>query len=129
VLNAAGDINEYIGTTMDITQRKQGEEALRNAQADLARAARLTTMGELAASIAHEINQPLASVVSSGNACLRWLANDRPKSRWGATAAETHRQGRPPCGDIIRSLSQPGHQIEPEMTQFDIMTRFGKSSS
>ena len=45
VLNAAGDINEYIGTTVDITERKRGEEALRNAQADLTRVARLTTMG------------------------------------------------------------------------------------
>ena len=69
----AGDINEYVGTTMDITERKRGEEALRNAQADLTRVARLTTMGELAASIAHEINQPLAAVITNGR-CLFALA-------------------------------------------------------
>ncbi|MDB5411309.1 MAG: domain S-box-containing protein, partial [Rhodospirillales bacterium] len=77
VLQGAVDI-EYIGITMDITERKRGEEALRIAQADLTRVARLTTMGELAASIAHEINQPLGAIVTNGDACLLWLANDRP---------------------------------------------------
>ena len=59
---------------MDITERKRAEEAIRSAQADLARAARLTTMGELTTSIAHEINQPLGAVVNNASACLRWLA-------------------------------------------------------
>jgi C4-dicarboxylate-specific signal transduction histidine kinase len=63
---------------MDVTERKQAEEALRKAQADLAHAARVATLGELTATIAHEVNQPLAGVVSSGNACLRWLANEPP---------------------------------------------------
>ena len=51
--------------------RMRAEEALRNAQADLARVARLTTMGELAASIAHEVNQPLMAVVTNADTCLR----------------------------------------------------------
>ena len=58
---------------VDITDRKRAEESLRKAQADLAHAARVTTLGELAASLAHEISQPLAGVATSGNACLRWL--------------------------------------------------------
>ena len=65
---------EYVGAIMDITERKRAEEAMRSAQADLARAARLTTMGELTTSIAHEINQPLGAVVNNASACLRWLA-------------------------------------------------------
>jgi two-component system sensor kinase FixL len=65
-------------TNNDITKRKQSEEALRQAQSELAHAARVTTLGELTASVAHEVNQPLAGVVSSGNACLRWLANQPP---------------------------------------------------
>jgi PAS domain S-box-containing protein len=65
---------EYVGAIMDITERKRAEEALRSTQADLGRAARLTTMGELTASIAHEINQPLGAVVNNASACLRWLA-------------------------------------------------------
>jgi len=65
-------------TNNDITVRKQSEESLRKAQADLARVTRAMTMGELAASIAHEVNQPIAGVVTNANACLRWLARDTP---------------------------------------------------
>jgi len=61
-------------TNNDITERKRAEEAWREAQAELAHITRITTMGELTASIAHEVNQPLAAVVTNGNACLRWLA-------------------------------------------------------
>jgi predicted ATPase/GAF domain-containing protein len=64
---------EFVGTVMDITERRRAEEALRTVQAELVRVARLTTMGELVASIAHEINQPLAGVAARGSACLRWL--------------------------------------------------------
>jgi len=67
-----------VGAVMDITGRKRAEESLHNAQANLARIARLTTMGELTASIAHEVNQPLAAVVTNANACLRWLDREAP---------------------------------------------------
>src|SRR6202040_2913070 len=62
----------------DITQRKRADEALQATQSQLAHMARVTTMGELAASIAHEVNQPLTAVVANGNACLRWLAGEEP---------------------------------------------------
>jgi two-component system, LuxR family, sensor kinase FixL len=65
-------------TNNDITERRQAEEALRTAQADLAHVNRVMTVGELAASIAHEINQPLAAVVTNGNAGLRWLGRNPP---------------------------------------------------
>src|SRR5215470_12265229 len=58
----------------EITERRRAEEAVRQTQAELAHMARLTTLGELTASIAHEINQPLGAIVNSANACLRWLA-------------------------------------------------------
>ncbi len=120
VLNAAGDINEYIGTTVDITERKRGEEALRNAQADLTRVARLTTMGGLAASIAHEINQPLAAMITNGDACLRWLANDRPNLDEARQAAKRIVRDGHRSGDIIRSVRALAGKSEPEMTQLDI---------
>lgn len=63
-----------VGIVDDITERKRAQEALAQAQVELARVSRVTTMGELAASIAHEVNQPLAAVVTNGHACLRWLA-------------------------------------------------------
>ena len=65
-------------TNNDITDRKRAEEAVRKAQAELAHAARVMTMGEMAASIAHEVNQPLSGVVINANASLRWLAADPP---------------------------------------------------
>src|SRR5438445_13713502 len=59
-------------------ERKRSEEALQQAREELARVTRVTTLGELAASIAHEINQPLAAIVANANACLNWLKADRP---------------------------------------------------
>ena len=73
---SSGEVVEYIGVTTDETERIRATAAVYEAQAELARIARLTTMGELTASIAHEINQPLAAVIASGTAALRWL--DRP---------------------------------------------------
>ena len=64
---------DYVGTVMDVTERALAEEALQNAQAELARVTRLTSLAALAASIAHEINQPLAAIVTNGEAALRWL--------------------------------------------------------
>jgi C4-dicarboxylate-specific signal transduction histidine kinase len=66
------------GIQRDITARKQAEQALRESQAELARVARIATLGELTASIAHEINQPLAAVVTNGSASLRWLDANPP---------------------------------------------------
>jgi C4-dicarboxylate-specific signal transduction histidine kinase len=59
-------------------ERKHAEEARREAQAELARVSRVTTMGELTASLAHEVNQPIAAAVTNANTCLRWLTRDQP---------------------------------------------------
>ena len=84
VVQESGEVDEYIGAVMDITEQKRAEEELRRSEADLrkvqgelAHVTRVTTMGELAASIAHEVNQPIAGVVLNANACLRWLAGSR----------------------------------------------------
>lgn len=78
ILNAAGEVTELIGSTMDLTERKQASDALRKSQANLAHMSRLTMIGELTASIAHEVNQPLAAVVTNANACLLWLDRASP---------------------------------------------------
>ncbi|MGH6741302.1 MAG: sensor histidine kinase, partial [Bradyrhizobium sp.] len=69
---------ELIGTIADVTERKQTEQALRDAEAELARTLRLATLAELAAAIAHEINQPLAAITANGSACVRSLAHQPP---------------------------------------------------
>jgi PAS domain S-box-containing protein len=71
------DVIEQITHLASIAiEREQNEERLRQSQADLARVTRVTTMGELTASVAHEVNQPIAAAVTNANACLRWLAGD-----------------------------------------------------
>jgi two-component system, LuxR family, sensor kinase FixL len=74
--------NRLIGileTNNDITEQSRAQEALQVAQAELAHVSRLTTLGQLMASIAHEVNQPLAGIVTNGEACLRWLNFDPPE--------------------------------------------------
>ncbi|MFL6439195.1 MAG: PAS domain S-box protein [Terriglobales bacterium] len=70
-----GRVLKWFGTVVDLHERKEAEQALQMAQVELARVSRLTTMGELTASIAHEVNQPLTAVTNNGSACLRLLAN------------------------------------------------------
>jgi PAS domain S-box-containing protein len=78
VFNAAGELTEYVGTMMDITERKLNEEALQKALAELAHVNRVLTVGELTASIAHEVNQPLGAIVTNGNASLRLMSRETP---------------------------------------------------
>lgn len=67
------DNRQFIGAVMDVTEAKQTEEQLRQAQNELARASRITALGELSASIAHEVGQPLAAIITNAEAGLRWL--------------------------------------------------------
>jgi PAS domain S-box-containing protein len=73
-----GNIVKWYGTMTDIEDRKRAEEALRQAHADLAHVTRVMAMGELAASIVHEVSQPLSAVVINGQTCLHWLAGSEP---------------------------------------------------
>jgi PAS domain S-box-containing protein len=77
-------ITHLAGVALD---RKKTEEALRQAQANLAHVSRVTTMGELTASLAHEVNQPIAAAVTNANTCLRWLAGDNPNLEEARAAA------------------------------------------
>jgi PAS domain S-box-containing protein len=111
---------EFVGTVMDITERRRGEEALRNAQAELARVARLTTMGELVASLAHEINQPLAAVVTNGSACLRWLNRDEPDLAEARDSVSRIVRDAERAGDVIRGLRALAKKSGPQMSKLDI---------
>jgi C4-dicarboxylate-specific signal transduction histidine kinase len=77
--------NEALQT--ESLERKHAEEARREAQAELARVSRVTTMGELTASLAHEVNQPIAAAVTNANTCLRWLTREHPDLEEARAAA------------------------------------------
>lgn len=76
-----GELNEsqFVGALMDVTAARQAESRLHQAQAQVAHVARVTSLGAITASIAHEVNQPLAAIVSHGEASLRWLNRDVPR--------------------------------------------------
>jgi signal transduction histidine kinase len=102
---------EFVGALMDVTAVKEAEgkiklaeEALRQAQADLAHVNRVTTMGELTASIAHEVNQPLSAIAANGHACLRWLSADRPNLAKAREAAERIIRDGQDAGEIVRRV-------------------------
>ena len=94
-----------LGAVMDVTERKRAEEALHEAQANLARVSRVTTMGELTASLAHEIRQPIAAAVTNARTCLRWLGRDQPDVAEAREAASRIVNDVTRAADIIGSIS------------------------
>jgi PAS domain S-box-containing protein len=92
------------GVMVDLTNRKQAEEALRQAQADLAHVSRVTTMGEMTASLAHEVNQPIAAAVTNANTCVRWLAADTPNLEEARAAAMRIVKDGRRAGEIISRI-------------------------
>ena len=102
--DSAGTVLKFVGTTTDIDDQKRAEESLRQAQAELAHVARVTTMGELTASMAHEINQPLAGIMTNASTCLRMLAADPPNLDGAReTTLRTIRDGDR-ASDVIKRL-------------------------
>jgi C4-dicarboxylate-specific signal transduction histidine kinase len=85
-------------------EREQTEEALRQTQADLARAHRVSSMGELAASLAHEVNQPIAAAITEANTCLRWLSRDQPDVEEARAAASRIIQDGRRASDIVKRV-------------------------
>jgi PAS domain S-box-containing protein len=79
VFGESRQLTEYVGTVADVTEQRQGEESLDSMQAELARSSRAITVGQLMATIAHEVNQPLAALVANAGAALRWLAGTPPR--------------------------------------------------
>jgi PAS domain S-box-containing protein len=97
VLSTSGELVQVVGTMVDITERKRAEEArekLRQLEADLAHTNRVSTLGEMAASLAHEIKQPIAAAITSANSCMEWLAHEPPNlDRARAAAARIDKYG------------------------------------
>jgi len=92
------------GAVRDITERKQAEEGLRQAQADLAHVSRVSSMGELTASLAHEVNQPIAAAMTDANTCLRWLSRDQPDLEEARAAASRIVQDARRADEIVKRV-------------------------
>jgi signal transduction histidine kinase len=110
--------------TQENNDRNKAEAALREAQTELAHVSRLTTMGELAASIAHEVNQPLASVVNNASACLRWLAAqnlEEAKQSAARVVADGHR-----AGEIIGRIRALAKKAPPQKDWLDLNETIGE---
>jgi len=108
----------------EIAEREVAEEGLMRAQAEIARIARIMTMGELAASIAHELNQPLGSIVMTGDACLRWLAAKPPNLDEVRQAVEAIiRDGTRASGVLvrIRGLIRRGERLRERLDINDVI--------
>jgi PAS domain S-box-containing protein len=112
VLGPTGDLVEFVGTIIDVTDRRQAEkerERLREAQADLAHVSRMTAMGELTASLAHEVNQPITAAVNGASTCVRWLTREDPDLGEAREAALGVIRNAKRAADIInriRSISK-----------------------
>ena len=102
-------IRQIVHLVSIAVERKQAEEALealRQSQADLARVSRVTTMGELTASLAHEVNQPIAAASTNANTCFRWLAGDTPNIEEARAAAMRIVKDGKRAGEIITRIRQ-----------------------
>lgn len=139
-VNPTGEVTEYAGIMMDVTERRraeeerkraeEGRERLRQLEADLAHINRVSMLGELASSLAHELNQPIAAAITSANACLRWLTRDVPDldraraavmriEKDGSRAAEIiqrlrafYRTGAPPQRELVDINELVGEMLE-----------------
>jgi PAS domain S-box-containing protein len=104
----------------DITERKQAEKTLRTTQAELADVTWAARLGEMTASIAHEVNQPLAAVVANGHACLRWLSALPPNVSKALEAAERIVKDGKDAGEVVRRVRALFKRTAVEKTQLDL---------
>src|SRR4051794_35085341 len=118
--DSAGNGLEYFGAIQDITQRHLAEEALDKVRSELAHVTRVISFGALTASIAHEVNQPLAGIVTNASTCLRMLAADPPNVEGAReTARRTIRDGNR-AADVITRLRALFGKKETAMEAVDI---------
>jgi PAS domain S-box-containing protein len=119
-------LDSVLVSLSDITERRQAEEALRRAQAELAHVTRVMTVGELAASIAHEVNQPLTGVITNGNACLRWLGRTPPDLDEAQEAVRRMIRDGSRASEVMARIRTLLRKAEPQKTRLAINDVIGE---
>jgi PAS domain S-box-containing protein len=123
VFDPAGNFLGYRGVSHDRTaevRTEQAEEALRLAQVELAHVTRVTMLGQLSASIAHEVNQPLAAIVTNAQACLRWLGREAPDLDEARGTVERIGKEGARAAEVIRRVRALSHKTDIEKVPLDI---------
>lgn len=115
-----GKILRWYGIANDIEDRRRTEEALLQTQADVSHVARIVTLGELTASITHQVDQPLAAVVSNGEAGLRWLSRDPPNVEAVRAAVERMIANARRASEVIAQMRALARRAEPECRPVDV---------
>jgi PAS domain S-box-containing protein len=118
--NPDGSFAGYIGSCIDVTEKRRAEEQLRQAQENLARVSRVIAMGELAAAIAHEVNQPLGAVVTNASASLRWLAGQPPNLGEAREAIDRTVRDANRASEVIVKIRALLQKVPPQMEQLDV---------
>ncbi|ESJ21480.1 histidine kinase [Cupriavidus sp. HPC(L)] len=117
---SSGDNHEYVGALMDITDATQTQQALHRTMAELAHVSRVTTLGQLAASIAHEVTQPIAAISTCGNSALRWLQRSEPDIAEASASIEQIIRDANRASDIIRQIRAMAQKSEPKYVQIAV---------
>ncbi|TXR47044.1 PAS domain-containing sensor histidine kinase [Phyllobacterium endophyticum] len=112
--DGSGNIVKWYGTNLDIDDRRRAEQELRTAHADLAHAMRVAALGEMAASIVHEVNQPITAIVISGGACLTWLGKDPPELAKVRISVEQMVEAGERTGDVVQRLRALAKKGDPQ---------------
>ena len=123
ILDENGNFIGYRGTGTDTTatvRADQAEQALRKAQAELAHITRVTTLGELTASIAHEVNQPLAAVIANAEACLRWLNRETPNLAAARRSVKWILDDGNRASDVIRRARALANKTDIQKVPLDV---------
>jgi PAS domain S-box-containing protein len=116
----AAGLESVLVSIMDVTERSRAQEALHRAQEELAHVARVTTLGELSASIAHEVNQPLAAILTNGQAGLRWLGHDPPDLDEVRGAVKRIVGDADRASEVIRRIRELSRKTAPQKARLDL---------
>ncbi|HEV2730104.1 MAG TPA: PAS domain-containing protein [Terriglobales bacterium] len=123
ILNSSGEAVQFMGSVTDISERKRAEEErerLRQLEAELAHINRVSTMGELTASLAHEVNQPIAAAMTNASTCLRWLAGETPNIEEARDAAKRIVKDATRAAEIISRIRLLFKKSTPERELVDL---------